>query len=333
MKRLAAAVASGTLMTVLLLTIAPAAHATAPGKNGRIAFRRYLNSAHTHGAIFTINPDGTRERQVTHPPQGIVTNEPDWSPGGRWIVYQTLGPDAPSRMYKIRANGTHRTYLSGSCTGGPQVCGSDNLPAWSPDGHRIAFQREFCGLKNAMSAIYVEQANGTHARQVTQQKATCSSHRWEDDAPTWAPTGNRLAFQRLKRGTDRRAIFTVRLDGTGLRRLTPWRLEADQPDWSPNGHWIVFRSKESSDDSGNVWLVHPDGSGLHAVTRTPPGSGKWLSTTFSPNGRRITAGKFPGDGAAGNADVYVMRLDGSHRNNVTNSFAWESAPDWGPQPK
>jgi Tol biopolymer transport system component len=183
-----------------------------------------------------------------------------------------------------------------------------------------------------MTAIYVELANGTHSRQVTQQNATCSSHRWEDTSPTWSPTAHRLAFERIERGTDLKAIFTVRLDGTGPRRITPWRLEADQPDWSPNGHWIVFRSKESSDDQGNVWLVHPDGSGLHAVTHTPPGSGKWLSTSFSPNGRRITAGKFPGHGAAGNADVYVMRLDGSHRKNVTNSFAWESAPDWGPRP-
>jgi hypothetical protein len=45
-----------------------AALATVPGKNGRIAFRRYFNSDHTKGAIFTINADGSGERRVTHPP-------------------------------------------------------------------------------------------------------------------------------------------------------------------------------------------------------------------------------------------------------------------------
>jgi hypothetical protein len=99
----------------------------------------------------------------------------------------------------------------------------------------------------------------------------------------------------------------------------------------PNGRWIAFRSKESSEDSGNVWLVHPDGTGRHPVTHTPAGSGKWGSPSFSSNGRRITAGKYPGRGAAGNADVYVVHLDGSHRHNVTKSFAYESAADWGPQ--
>ncbi len=190
-----------------------------------------------------------------------------------------------------------------------------------------------CGTgKNNMTAVFVERANGTHARRVTQRDVACASHRWEDFAPAWAPSGKRLALERQKRGTERRAVFTVRLDGTGLRRITPWWLEAAQPDWSPHGVWIAFRSKESCDDCGNIWLVHPDGSGLHAVTHTPAGKGKWLSCSFSPNGRRITVGMFPGFGSAGNADVYTMRRDGSHRLNVTKSTPWESAPDWGPRP-
>ncbi len=140
-----------------------------------------------------------------------------------------------------------------------------------------------CGTgKNNMTAVFVERANGTHARRVTQRDVACASHRWEDFAPAWAPSGKRLALERQKRGTERRAVFTVRLDGTGLRRITPWWLEAAQPDWSPHGVWIAFRSKESCDDCGNIWLVHPDGSGLHAVTHTPAGKGKWLSARSHP---------------------------------------------------
>jgi hypothetical protein len=39
----------------------------------------------------------------------------------------------------------------------------------------------------------------------------------------------------------------------------------------------------------------------------------------------------PEVGSAGDADVYVMRLDGSHMRNVTTSFAWENSRDWGPR--
>jgi Tol biopolymer transport system component len=62
-------------------------------------------------------------------------------------------------------------------------------------------------------------------------------------------------------------------------------------------------------------------------------AGKWQSGSFSPNGKKITAGKAPGVGPAGNADVYVMNIDGSGRRNVTKSTPWESAPDWGPARK
>ncbi len=151
----------------------------------------------------------------------------------------------------------------------------------------------------------------------------------KNQAPTWSPTGDRLAFERFRRSTGHLAIFTVRLDGTGLRRIPPWRLDASQPDRSPNGRWIAFRTQETSDRRGDIALVRPSGNRLHIITS---GSGKWQSCSFSPNGKRITAGHAPGHGAAGNADVYTMKVDGTDLQNVTNSNRWESAPDWGPRP-
>ena len=59
------------------------AHATFAGDNGRIAFRRFLDEERSTGAVFTINPDGTDERQITDPPTGFVDRNPDVSPDGR----------------------------------------------------------------------------------------------------------------------------------------------------------------------------------------------------------------------------------------------------------
>lgn len=47
------------------------------------AFRRFLNEERTWGAVFTIRPDGSGERQITKPPQGFVDRNPDISPDGR----------------------------------------------------------------------------------------------------------------------------------------------------------------------------------------------------------------------------------------------------------
>ena len=35
---------------------------------GLIAFRRYTDPSQAEGAVFTIKPDGSGEKQVTHPP-------------------------------------------------------------------------------------------------------------------------------------------------------------------------------------------------------------------------------------------------------------------------
>jgi TolB protein len=318
--------------STVLLAAAPA-HATAHGKNGRIAFRRYYNADHTRGDIFTITAHGTRQRQVTHTRRTRLATEPDWSPNGRWIEYQISrhGNTEISRLYKIHPNGTHRTFLSGSCVA---PCRTDGFAQWSPHGRRIAFQRQFgpAGDPTFLFALFVMRANGTHVRQITHRGADpLGEHRLLDKAPTWSPNAKRLAFECVYGPTDHHAIFTVRLDGTHRKRITRWALDAAQPDWSPNGRWIMFRSKANSDTDGNMWLVHPNGTGLHRVTHDFGATGKWGSASFSPNGRRIVAAKNPGVGSAGNADVYVMRLDGSHMRNVTTSFAWESAPDWGPR--
>jgi TolB protein len=320
----------GLTAAILVLSMAMPveSHATVRGGNGRIAFRRYLNQAHTRGAIFTIRPDGTGERRLTHPRRGIITDEPDWSPNGRWIVYQVEEGDGFNRVFKIRRNGSDRTNLSTGCG---RICG-DAYPAWSPSGKRIALQRLSCGTgRRILEAVYVMRADGTHARRVTHKEATCTDrHRYEDRAPTWAPNRKRLAFERFDSETGKQALFTIRLDGTGRRRLTQWRINASQPDWSPNGRWIVFRTQDESETRGNIALVHPNGSGFHRITHEH-GEFKWLSCSFSPNGKKIQAGRVPGSGSSENADIYVMNIDGSERRNVTTSNAWESGSDWGPR--
>jgi Tol biopolymer transport system component len=322
------AIATAVLTGSTVLLAAAPAQGTAHGKNGRIAFRRYYNAAQTRGDIFTIRRGGTAERQVTHSKPTQLATEPDWSPSGRWIVYQEArgGDIDNSRLYKIHPDGSDRTFIDKSCQA---PCLSDGFAQWAPHGRRIAFQRQFgpTGDPTFLFALYVMRRDGTHVRQITHRGADpLGDNRFQDRAPTWSPSATRLAFERDDGKTGHAAIYTLRLNGTGHRRITPWRLDAGQPDWSPNGRWILFHN------SGDVWLVHPNGSDLHRVTHTAPGAGTWGSGSFSPNGHRIVNSHSPGVGAAGNADVYAMRLNGSNLRNITASRTFESAPDWGPRP-
>jgi TolB protein len=313
---------------------AAVAHATFQGENGRIAFRRYLNDDHTRAALFTVRPGGGGIRQITHPDGLRATTEPDWSPSGRWIVY-TVYPENDedrSRMAIIRRDGTHPRSLADVCTGS---CLFDGFPAWSPSGNWIAFQR---GLgpsvhKNKVIAIYVMRKDGSRLHRITQKRASVSEDaRWEDHAPAWSPSGRTFAFERYDRKRDRQAVFTMRRNGTCLRRITPWSMGASQPDFSPAGYWLLVRTHESSDTSGNIWLISRDGLNRHAVTHDPAGTAKWQSGSFSPDGTKIQAGRTPvvGGEQQGGTDVWTMNLDGSQLRNITQTpNKWESASDWG----
>ncbi len=336
MKRRVRGGAVVALAALLALVASSVAHATFAGANGRIAFRRYLNDDHTRAALFTVRPGGEGIRRITHPRGLRATTEPDWSPNGRRIIY-TVYPENDedrSRMAVIRRDGTHRRSLARVCTG---ACLFDGFPAWSPSGRWIAFQR---GLgpsvhHNKLIAIYIMRTNGSHLHRVTQKHAPVTKDaRWEDHAPAWSPRGRTLAFERYDRKRDRQAVFTMRRNGTCLRQITPWSLGASQPDYSPDGRWILVRTHEASDTSGNIWLISRNGLRRHAVTHDAPGTAKWLSGSFSPNGKKIQAGRTRiVDGEQRNADVWTMNLDGTHMRNITQTPGkWESASDWGPRP-
>jgi Tol biopolymer transport system component len=65
----------------------------------------------------------------------------------------------------------------------------------------------------------------------------------------------------------RGAVYVVRADGTGLRRLTPASETNTVPAWSPNGEkpaWIHTRLNPKNFDESptSVWVANADGSGL-----------------------------------------------------------------------
>ena len=306
------AISATTLMSAGVLQ----AHATAPGENGRIAFRRYFNDEQTLGAIFTIRPDGTGLVQLTHRGKTLLDTEPDWSPDGRWIVFNRVKAGVYNRIYKMRSDGTHLTRLDPSCKNAN--C-EDIGPSWSPDGRHIAFLHY--DYDTGTGSLSVMRPDGTHVREMTD--------RW--GVGSWAPNGKRMAVGReTDRGT---AVFTIALDGTHARRVTPWKLQAQVYDWSPDGKWILLLSHGDTDRQRNVYLVHPNGNDLHRVTNTfTHGESNWGGLSFSPDGTLIAASHRPGVGAAGNPDVWVMNLNGSGLRDVTNSAIYDSAPDWGARP-
>ena len=101
--------------------------------NGSIVFRRYFDDSRQWGALFSVKPNGTGVRQLTHPPKGVLDNEPVWSPDGKRIAYEH-GRGNKTLVYVANADGSGAKPLGG-CSGS---CAGQTAPAWSSDGSKLA---------------------------------------------------------------------------------------------------------------------------------------------------------------------------------------------------
>lgn len=322
------------------------AQATFSSDNGRIAFRRFLNEDRTRGAIFTIRPDGTGERQVTRPPAGFVDRNPDISPDGRRIAFQRQGFSAPDtevsdEIFVVNSDGSKLRALTRQPTEGA-TCDTggycDASPAWSPDGRRLAFSRASGPVDDDVVervGIYTMWADGSHVRRLTQRRLPATG---EDGEPQWSPDGRRLVFSRTNVRTaspvDGVALWVLDLRTGGQRRITPYPLRAgDTPDWSPNGRRILFHNNLDGPEgiSANLFTVAPNGRHLRQLTFARDGVTQYLGSSYSPDGRWIAVGRRPATGGvrANTADVYTLRTNGTHIRRLTRTPAYDSYPDWG----
>src|SRR4051812_24822643 len=175
--------------------LAAPAQATAPGVAGDIAFQRYLGPDNSQGSIFTIRPDGTRERQVTSAPAGMTDRFPDFGPHSQRIAFQRCGDFC--QLMTVKADGTDLQALTPLCAAGqfPPACTDNSYPAYSPNGERIAFVRlsghfdDQTGQPDHIAIWFMTRA-GNAPRAVTQPQ----SRVYEDDQPQWTPDGERIVF-------------------------------------------------------------------------------------------------------------------------------------------
>src|SRR6266851_5500645 len=117
---------------------APSPASAATAANGRIAFSQWDlipgGNLSGHSNVYTINPDGTSRRQLTHVGKAQAAGAPDWSPDGTKIAYES-NQTGDYRIWVMNSDGSGQRRLADD----PGF--ADLAPAWSPDGARIVFSR------------------------------------------------------------------------------------------------------------------------------------------------------------------------------------------------
>ncbi|HET7855016.1 MAG TPA: LpqB family beta-propeller domain-containing protein [Gaiellaceae bacterium] len=263
--------------------------------------------------LYTLPASGGRPQALTK--NWLSEAHPSWSPDGRTVA-----------LTRYRRRVAYVALLRRGAPARVLVRGSE--PAWSPDGARIAFVRA--------GDVHVVRADGTNQRALT-------SGAPEDSSPDWSPDGRELVFARFT--PEGRDLWALRLDGTGLRRLTDVRrgldrcavAEASSPAWSPDGLEVAFSLLEGGNIAcalrGGWYSIHAvkaDGSAqTRLVTeggRSDPLSGDGgFAPVWSPDGAEIAFVSRIGEGRERLA--IVPRAGGRFRFLTPGLFD-AMDPDW-----
>lgn len=194
---------------LLALWSAPAARATYPGANGRLAYE----SLTTNGSQTVIDQISSIPLSSAANCQPGATGTTDcsigriaYSPDGRTIVAGRRG-----RLELVEANGTHVRILT-------RQTGYDEAPAFLPNGQTIVF----AGRAGHRTNLYEVGVDGTHLRQLTTRGGS-----W----PAPCASGE-IAF------VGRHGLYIIRAGGTRMHRLVAGSFT--RPDCAPNSRRILY---------------------------------------------------------------------------------------------
>jgi Tol biopolymer transport system component len=314
------------------VVVATPSSATFPGKNGLISFARFLPKTNSF-EIFTAKPNGDDVQKVTKSKRDHSSTFSDWSPDGQMIAFDSDRVDVDGRkrvvqIYLMNADGSGVTQLT-------RGRGFHGFAGWSPDASSLAIDADWG--RSALQGIWIIPASDPNG--VTQDEAlrvtTIPEGVQFDSEPQFSPDGSTIVFTRF-RDARTSAIHTVNIDGTGLDRLTPWRLNASDPDWSPDGQMIAFDSGDAArpGSNGDIYVMRGDGSARERLVDRPRlrrGEDFDLANNpvWSPSGTKIMYTHFLGDGPV----LKVMNANGSRNRVILERRGFfPNKVDWGTHP-
>lgn len=188
-------------------------------------------------------------------------------------------------------------------------------PDFSPDGERVLFANKD---EKGQTSLYTVDRTGENLRMFFEGPNFAGPTSIVGAA--WSPDGKTAAFAMSTTELFEYEIFLINTDGndapqqltTGLLGIT------GSLDWSPDGRYLLVSAGPPGDkDIFNIDLQ------ANTIARLTYG-GNNNSPSFSPDGQYIAYNSLRN---GGQADIYIIRSDGTEERQLTN----HPEPDWQPQ--
>ncbi|HTS31037.1 MAG TPA: hypothetical protein VMH81_34435 [Bryobacteraceae bacterium] len=242
----------------------------------QLIYSQYANNGVSAGdtSLEIMDADGKSKRTLYHE-KGVSSYDASWSPAGELILFSVgryfRSPGLPAaQIATVKADGSDfRAVVDDGVNNG--------FPSWSPDGKQIVYKHgKHLVIRTLADGKTVPVTDGAHY----------------DNFPQWHPRENLILFTSDRDG--RFEIYTVRTDGTGLKRLTNVPGSNAHASWSPDGSWIVFSSGRKG---------FKDEMALYDGTPQPYG------------------------------EIFAMRADGSDARQLTDNKWEDASAGWAPERK
>jgi len=225
------------------------------------------------GATLQVVATGSNKADIIYEDKTRNVMAPSWTPSGDKILFG-IG------VYNLFFNGFNGSVLApGDRTeGGAQIAmvnadgsnfhevtsgvNNNGFPSMAPDGKRIVY-RSFGPDGQGLRIMNLE------------TKAVTTLTEGYDNFPLWSPRGDLIMFSRAAEGDYE--IYTIKPDGTGVKRLTFSRGNDAHMAWSPDGEHIVWASSrlgfkdegiytDAPQPYGELFVMRYDGTGVQQLT-------------------------------------------------------------------
>lgn len=206
--------------------------------------------------VYRMDHDGANQVNISSHPAN--DRFPSVSPDGKKIVFMSDRDDLQGEMYLMSADGHGVRRLTFNAVG-------EDAARWSPDGKYILFGKDARNPLDSTSKdpedfeIFRILVDGTNETRLTHMPGFCAG-------PAISPDGKRIAFYgRTENGF--LDIYTMNVNGSGLKNITMDSTENYSPHWSPDGKWIAYTAGDMK--NYDIWILNPKTKEKRRLTSHP----------------------------------------------------------------